>query len=366
MDLPAKLDIIMSVMSQLKYDAVGLGIADARIGDEFFSKAAANKLPVLDASPVADKTTLPYIVKDVGGIKVGVISFGVLPPNVKVNEYQLRVARFKAYKEVRSKCDVLILLDQANSATAEWLERNGARLGGAPDIVIGGTGRNALAAEQVVGKTHIVPSLPQAKELGVIDLDFVPGQSPTVTAQRIKLDEKFAEDEQIAKRVGEGILALGNTVPVPQPVQQNVGVNANPNNGKPYYSPQLCKACHQKQYEDWALTKHAKAILTLVEKKNTTPECLPCHSERYRAQQTYVAGSNPVAGVECATCHINALPHGLERKEMVERSKVDPKLCLECHTKDRSPTYDVKTYFPNVVHAGTQRTTTAANPTAGK
>jgi len=361
-DAPAKLDIIMSVMSQLKYDAVGLGNADARIGADYFSKAAANKLPVLDASPVADKTTVPYIVKDVGGVKVGIISFGVLPPNVTVNEYQLRKARFVAYKEVRSKCDVLILLDQANSATAEWLDRNAARLGGAPDIVIGGTERQATSAEQVVGKTHIMPQLFQAKELGVIDLDCVPGQSPTVTAQRIMLDEKFAEDEQIAKRVGQGILALGNTIPVPQPVEQNAGVN----NAKPYYSPQLCKACHQKQYEDWALTKHAKALKTLVDTKNTTSDCLPCHSELYRSAQRYIPRAAAVEGVECATCHMNVLPHGQERKYMAEHFKVDPKLCLECHTKDRSPTYDVKTYFPKVIHTGTQPTTTAANPPAGK
>ena len=79
--------------------------------------------------------------------------------------------RFQAYKEVRDKCDVLILLDQGNNATDEWLTRNAERLG-APDILIGGVQRAALQSEQVIGKTHIMPSMVQAKDMGVVDLEF--------------------------------------------------------------------------------------------------------------------------------------------------------------------------------------------------
>jgi hypothetical protein len=366
--MPGKLDIIMSVMSQLKYAAVGVGNADARLGGEFLSKAEKNKLTVVDTSLGEDKRAVPFVIKDVGGVKVGIISFGVAMAGSKTNEYALRKARFEIFKDVRSKCDVLILLDQANAATDDWLTRNAARLG-SPDIIIGGPDRQKLTAEQVVGKTHVMPSLFQAKEIGVIDVELTPGQAPTVKAQRIMMDETFAEDQQIAKQVGQGILAIGGN-PVPSPVSNQPGMTANAGgvgntNGfdaKPYYSPMLCKACHQKEYEDWALTKHSKALKTLVDSKNMTPDCLPCHSELYRDTRNSMALNNLVAGVECATCHKDALPHGLERKDMAVRSKVDPKLCLECHTKERSPTYDAKTYFPQIVHAGIAPTTTAAKP----
>lgn len=360
--MAAKLDVITSVMAKLKYDAVGVGSTDVHAGPDFYAKAKANKLTVLDVSPFADKSTVPYIIKDCGGVKVGIISFGVLPPDAKVNEYELRKMRFLAYKEVRDKCDVLILLDQGNTATDEWLQRNSERLG-APDIVIGGVQRAALYAEQVVGKTHVMPSMVQAKDMGVVDLEYTPGQPLKVTMTKVNLDEKFPEEAEVAKRVGEAILAIGGTAPIPSPVA-NSG-NFNPNI-KPYYSPLLCKACHEKQYNDWAQTKHSHALKTLVDAKQTTPDCLPCHSEVYRAAQRYIPVDDPAAGVECATCHMNALPHGLERKDMAVRSKVDPKICLECHTKDRSPTYNVDTYFPRVVHASTHPTTTAANVPAGK
>ena len=75
---------------------------------------------------------------------------------------------------------------------------------------------------------------------------------------------------------------------------------------------------------------------------------------------------NMAAGVECATCHMKSLPHNMDRKNSSIRVKVDPKLCLDCHTKDRSPSYNVKTYFPKVVHATVPATTTASNQPRGK
>jgi len=345
-------------MSQLGYDAVGVGNADVQIGEAFYENAAANKLTVLDASPVADKRSVPYVVNDAGGVRVGIISFGVMRADAKINEYELRKRRFEAYKQVRSKCDVLIVLDQAFVTTEDWLQRNAVRLG-APDIVIPGTSREFLSSAKTVGGTHIMPALYQAKEMGLVDVEFTPGEPPKVAFSRVMLDEKFAEDQQVADRVGKAIVALG-MAPQPQVAPQMQTVNAP--DVKPYYSPLLCKVCHQRQYEDWVLTKHAKALKTLVNVRNTTPDCLPCHSEQYRASKRYVVLPDLAAGVECATCHTNTLPHGMERENMAMHVKVDPKLCLECHTKDRSPTYDEKTYFPKVVHAAVPPSTTASNP----
>lgn len=344
-------------MGALKYDAVGLGNADVQLGQEFFAKAKANKLTVLDASPFADKSAVPYIIRDVGGVKVGVISFGMLPPDAKVNEYELRKSRFIAYKEVRAKCDVLILLDESNTATEEWLKRNSERLG-APDIVLGGAQRAALRTEQVVGTTHVMPSMIQAKEMGVVDVEFTAGQPLKMTAARVDLDETFPEDESVSKRVGEAILATGGVATVPSAILTNAAQPANP--VKPYYSPLHCKFCHEKQYNDWAQTKHAKALKALVAEKRTTPDCLPCHSEVFRVSQRYIPMEGDAGGVECATCHVKSLPHGLDRRNVAQRIKVDPKLCVECHTQDRSPAYDEKTYFPKVVHAIAAPTTTAS------
>lgn len=346
---PQKLDIIASAMVKMGYAAVGVGDRDARLGDQFYSKLAAHKLTVVDTSPTADKTAVPFVLKTIGGVRVGILSFGASAPNVTIDDMELRKARFGALREARAKSDVLVLLDQAGVATRDWIERNGPRYG-APDIVISGYKDNiSVVSEDVILRTHVMPPIYQSKEIGVIDLEVTPGQVSRTAFAKVLLDDKYAEDPDLLKQVNAGIQALGIPVtPSSPPITvSNAAVGVVP---KAYFTPEYCKGCHLMQYEDWVQTKHAKALKTLADGKNTTADCLPCHSERYRITRQYVVTGSAVGGVECATCHADSLPHGNDRRNVATRSKVQPAVCLQCHTKDRSPSYDEKTYFPRVAH----------------
>lgn len=358
----------MSVLAKLKYAAIGLGAGDARLGGEFLSKAKANNLTVVDASGNKDNRLTPYVVKDVGGVKVGIISFGMPLVGAELDEAAVRKARYEAFKEARAKTDVLILMDQAGVAVDDWLTRNAARLG-SPDIVITGSNSRGIISERVVEKTHVLPSMYQGKGLGVIDVELTPGKAPKLEFRNVVLNEDYAEDADVDKLVKEGVVALSSsTAAQAQTVSQPNPTITYPDGfqPKPYYSPMLCKVCHAREYEDWAKTRHARALKTLDEGKNLTPDCLPCHSELYRSSRSSMAVNDTPSGVECATCHRASLPHGNERKETAQRAKVDPKLCLECHNKERSPAYDEKKYFPSVVHAGKNVDTTASAPSAKK
>lgn len=345
---PYKLDIIASAMAKIGYCAVGVGELDARLADLFHSKMAEHKLTVVDTSPAADTRAVPFVLKNVGEVRVGILSFGVAPPNVTVDDMELRKMRFTALRDAREKSDVLVLLDQAGIATKEWLERNGSRMG-APDIVIRGYGSGGHDYEDVAGRTRIMPATFQTKQMGVIDLEVAPAQEAKVKLTRLTLDETFDEDAVIRTSIDEAMKAAG--------LQPPAHGTASPGNSsiavvqKPVYLPAYCKHCHLKQYEDWEHTKHARALQTLVNEQKTTPECLPCHSERFRATGRFVPPTNGIGGVDCATCHADSLPHGMERKDMAQRAKVRPGICLECHTKERSPDYDEKTFFPRVAHS---------------
>jgi hypothetical protein len=353
---------MMSVLSKLGYAAVGLGSGDARLGGEFLSKAKENKLTVVDVSGSKDDRLIPYLIKDVGGVKVGVISFGAPLPDTSVDDEVIRKIRFEKFKEARSKSDILILLDQAGVAANDWLSRNAQRIG-SPDIVITGSNTRGIIAERTVEKTLVLPSMHQGKDLGLIDVVIDPEKAPELTFKRVTLNEEYTEDKAIDDQVKEGIISLTN-----RPAQSasdaapvnTAAVHEDGFQSKPYYSPMLCKACHASEYEDWAKTRHAKAIKTLEVGKNLTPDCLPCHSELYRSSRSSMAVTNVPAGVECASCHRASLPHGNERKDSKQRAKVDPKLCLECHTKSRSPAYNEKTYFPQVTHANKNAATPVA------
>lgn len=354
---PGKLDIVVSVLKEMRYDAVGVGDSDLRVGQgKFFETAAAKGLTVLDADADAPKTTVPFVVKNVDGVRVGIVSFGAKPLDKEVNEYTLRKALYTAYKSAREQSDILVVLDQANLVTREWVERNGARLG-PPDIVVGGVLRSGAMVDEVVGKTHFVPTGIQGKSIGVADIDVTPGQEAKVAVRKISIEGTVAENESIAKRVkevmGQGSVQVEHVSP--GPVSAANTVTHAPSN-KPYYPPALCKACHVKEFDDWAKTRHAVALKTLVDQDRTVPECLKCHSEMYERLQSVDLTAGDVAGVECATCHMESLPHGMERRNTTVRAKVNTKSCLTCHDKQWSPDYNEGTYLAKVSHKGVGET----------
>ncbi|MHB9037196.1 MAG: multiheme c-type cytochrome [Armatimonadota bacterium] len=358
-----KLDVITTVMSQMHYDAIGVGANDLRLGEQFFQKAAANKLTVLDASPKARESTKPYMVKVVDGVKVGIISFGVAPE--MEDGYLLRKSLYSAYKTVRGESDILIVLDQSQTIDSDWIERNGPRFG-APDIVIAGMARMGLVKPEMVGHTYLCPTSFQGKNLGVVDIEFAKGQDTKIDVRKIQLGTNVKEDEAVLKLVRgnrEPSVKASGQVVTPQITQAPV-ISGSPLPGadrKPYYPPQLCKTCHIKQYEDWAKTSHAKAIKTLVDAKRTEPECLSCHTEMYRRLGQWASTVEGIGGVECATCHVDSLPHGLERRNMNQRVKVSPAVCLNCHTKEHSPDYNEQKYFPMTMHGASQATHVTAS-----
>ena len=327
----------------------------------------------MDAYPEKRGSTVPYVLKKVGGVKVGIISFGAIrESDQKVDEYALRKARFAAYKAARDASDILILLDQANVATREWIDSNTSRLG-APDIIVSGIQNMGLLKEEVVGKTYIVPTSQQGKTVGVVDVEVAPDRSLKMSVRKIPLEPEIAEDENITKLIQKFTSSNSEVVHIIREPEANpVSANSNHNNpvaapvitpqptttnivSNPYYSPGMCKSCHSKEYDDWKQTKHAKAVKTLVDEKKVQGECLTCHSEMYRRNKSVVISSDNIAGVECATCHADAIPHGMERHDVANKTQVDPNVCLSCHTKERSPNYDENTYFPKVIHATVDR-----------
>ncbi len=367
-DMRNKLGMMTSVLASLKYDALGIGENDRRIcGQSLYEEAAKNSLTVLDASPDAPKTAAPYAIKVVNGVRVGIFSFSVHDPSTPGgSDFEARKATYAAYRAAREGSDILVVLDQANVANKDWLERNGARLG-APDIVIGGMSHLGLMKEEVVGKTHIMPISMQGKYVGVVDVQIEDGKEPVYASQLVSLDEKINPDPDVDKLVKDFMLKQYNTPVQPaQPVTTVTHISADPNSpDKPYYSSLSCRTCHQREYDSWQATKHAHALKTLVDQQRAVPECLPCHSEMFRRQQR-IEMANPglPSGVECASCHMQALPHGMERQNTTAKTRVDVATCQVCHTKDRSPTFEEKSYFAKVVHqvSGPPKPVSAAKP----
>jgi len=114
-------------------------------------------------------------------------------------------------------------------------------------------------------------------------------------------------------------------------------------------APQSCALCHPKQYEQWQMSFHARAVSKgLVGQlpafdEETQTECLNCHAPRSEQQSRWKTSGlkalGQVKGVDCAACHVrrhrrhgpNAkmhTPHGSVRGlDLFRRAD----FCAPCH-----------------------------------
>ena len=110
----------------------------------------------------------------------------------------------------------------------------------------------------------------------------------------------------------------------------------------PYQRPSACLPCHEPSVAAWRAHDHGRAVATLAAVGRLTPDCLPCHDERYRREQVRAAA--PDAGVECATCH-GGLDAHLAEPTTPPTAGVD---CLTCHVPEHSPGWDAARYRASV------------------
>lgn len=130
-----------------------------------------------------------------------------------------------------------------------------------------------------------------------------------------------------------------------------------------YVGAAKCKICHNKagtpakpavkQYDIWAASLHAKAMLSLSNEKSKAyakehgiadpakdAKCVKCHSTFGSVKESLRAGITEAEGVSCETCHgpgslykTNAF---MKPEVAITKGLIKPNeaLCKKCHNKD--------------------------------
>ena len=352
---------LMDAMRVLNVDAVGLSERELRFSAAYLrAQLKRTQLPMLCANLYDKKTNRPfvqpYLVKQVGTVKVGL--FGLMSASVDLgpSKDSLRVedpvaAAKRTIAEMRKKgATVVVLLSQLGKVESEDLVTavDGVDVGiighNVPLLQKGRMVKNTVVCYggeqgQYVGRTVVTldpqkhmkngdnetfilgPEIPDKKDIATL----VKGFEDSFNEKLRRLEKERAAKE--AKTIGQG----------------------SPDH---YLGGEVCARCHPAEAAQWKTTKHALAWQTLVDaKKDATPECISCHVVGYNQAGGYKdPGSTPtMVNVQCENCHGMGTQHDAFK---TTARRVTEQTCRSCHTKDTSPEFSFALFEPHVNHKG--------------
>jgi hypothetical protein len=383
----AKFQSIADGLRTMNYAAVGFGAGDLRLpAEELVAAVAAvgnEPTPFVTANVglfgIDAGITPRFRVVEAGGMRIGITSVlgdkaaaQIRNDNVEVLPAGQALADV-AGKLAQERCTHQILLSSATPEETKALAAKHPQF----DIVV-----TAGGADEPPLELPVLPGGSRLVELGhkgmfAVAIGFYPDAQPAVRSQRVPLDARWGEAEDMIKLLGAyqnkletlGLSGLG-IVPIRHPT------------GRRFAGSAACADCHQKAFEVWKDSAHAKALTTLEEQKprrDGDPECLSCHvvgwaAQRFEPFEGGFAGMKAtphLAHQGCENCHGPAAAHtaverGDVRASEAERDRLRQELvlsldtpegkqkavnnCLECHDLDNSPQFDFDDYWPQIEH----------------
>jgi hypothetical protein len=383
----AKFQSIADGLRTMGYAAVGFGANDLRLPAEELVAAVAAvgdvRTPFVSANVglfgIDSGITPRFRVVEAGGMRIGITSVvgdreaaQIRNDNVEVLPAAKALADVAA-KLSQERCTHQILLSFASPEETKALAARHPQF----DVVAtaGGADEPPLELPALAGGGRLVEL--GHKGMFAVAIGFFPGGKPAVRSQRVPLDARWGEAEDMMKLLGAyqnkletlGLTGLG-IVPIRHPT------------GRRFAGSEACADCHKEAYDVWKDSGHATALTTLEEQKprrDGDPECLSCHvvgwaPQRFEPFEGGFAGMTAtphLAHQGCENCHGPAAAHtaverGDVRASEAERDRLRAELvlsidtpegkqkavnnCLECHDLDNSPQFDFDEYWPQIEH----------------
>ncbi len=374
-DDPVRRFVIARGMATMRYDVAGIGELDLKSKDHC-ALAQQEAVPLL--ATTARPTTIPDSVPKTRELKLGDRGIGVvaLLPVAVADASVLRTLT-PVLSDLRSRCELIVAVSQQGLSRDEELalalDRSMTDQTARPaiDVIIGNGTAESLTAPIVRGRTTIVPTSSKGQHLGRLEVDFSV-TPPKFSARLIPLDREIPDHPKVAELIGQffademaRLVAIG----VDDSHQDFAAIDVKAR----YVKSEQCAECHEKAYTQWQKSKHAKGLLTLIEKKRLAPQCLKCHSEHFRrtgklleavfqkgndeprttnAQSSFVNHQSTIIndGIACTTCHGDGVVHSLtESKKQITRTRTEA-FCKTCHDKENDDRFNYKKDLQAIRH----------------
>jgi hypothetical protein len=183
------------------YEAVNVGEKDLMMGLRFLSEAAQKARFSFVSANLVDKKTgktafSPYVIKELAGLKVGIL--GLLDdqfnPALQERDPGLAVldpvSTSKAVtKTLRENCDLILLLSQLGELKDKRLARENPQI----DLILGGGGEAPKAVVERVNEISIFRLEPRGGYLGRVDFSLMDTKKPikfSVSSEREEIEKK--------------------------------------------------------------------------------------------------------------------------------------------------------------------------------
>ncbi|MDD5773885.1 MAG: multiheme c-type cytochrome [bacterium] len=324
---------VLDIYKKMNYDAVNIGANELIPGLEFLKEKAKNT-PFISSNIISkqDKTnifnsTLIIVKNDVRVGVLGIMAESNISPDENISNLNLEISGpidvlKKDILALQGKVDFIIVLSRLasdeNAKLAESVD--------GIDLIIGGLDFKPNEEALKIRKTLLVQAGVKGHYVGRITLSKKPDFRPV--NKLYTMDKSVMDDPEIKKMVDEFENNLANKQ-----------LRRLQDNSK-YLGSIYCKGCHEKEYNQWETTRHAKALESLrKEGKDRVLGCLSCHTSGYSLDEE--------SGVQCEQCHRMLTGHDKIHREPIGVSR---RICIRCHTLEQSPEFDYIEYLKKIMH----------------
>ncbi|MBU1564613.1 MAG: hypothetical protein KJ630_03165 [Proteobacteria bacterium] len=369
---------ILQIYKQMAYDAVAVGPLDLAAGIEFLKDGKLEDFPWLSAN-LTDKNhklIFPAVrIIERGEMKIGVIGLTgqIADTSQEAIVTDWRKVLPEHLQRLTKECQLVIVISSLTGKDNAELTRQFPQV----HILISADRQQGNIVPRVDNSTLITQTMNQGKYLGVLNLDWIPGSSwakdrvqekqtaseketihplSSFSGNFIALGKNLPDDQQIAAHVEEIKQQINkHNQKLASPDKQQAAADNSPFSGLAGFAS--CQECHPLQTTFWNSTRHAQAYATLQRQhQNFNLDCLPCHITKNPAPKStapspveaLLALPPTLQSVGCEACHGAGQAHADSPDTIKPQRKVEEKICVACHTKERDPGFDYRQKIPKV------------------
>ena len=310
---PAKRPVILESMAKMSYAACLTGTDEA---DSVRKDAGKGKLSLTPPFDPADPKATSWA-GELGGVRVGLLR---LEPHGSSGQDASEAALVSALEALKKRADVVALASRLSDAENRRLAR---RLGpaGLLQAIFVAPANCTPDLPTVTDGVLLCPTKDRGQTVTLLQAERTVGQPWKLSCRLESIGTAYTPDPGVA-----GLIARYYET---QQTTLAAATAEKPLSEASYAPAPRCKPCHAKAYEVWRKSAHARAVETLRGKQRLVPECLACHSEPFRRNGRFDAGlAAEDDGVQCSTCHGDAILHALTRGAEKMSRELE---CGECH-----------------------------------